>query len=278
MNTQVLFEGGAFLEGPRWREGRLWFSDMHARRIMTVDLAGTPEVIGAVPNRPSGLGWLPDGRLLAVSMLDRRLLRMEPTGLVEHADMSGFAEHECNDMVVDRMGRAYVGHFGFNHFDHGEFRPASILLVEPDGNVRIVADDLKFPNGTVIAEDGHTLIVAETYGRRLTAFDIESDGSLSGRRTWANLDMAPDGICLDADGCIWVASPTERAVVRVSEGGEISRRIDVERRAIACMLGGADRRLLFILTSETTQPEKALATRSARIETARVQIPGAGLP
>ena len=278
MSTRVLLEGGAFLEGPRWRGGRLWFSDMHARRIMTVDPAGNSEIVGTVPNRPSGLGWLPDGRLLVVSMRDRRLLRMESTGLVEHADMSGFAEHECNDMVVDSMGRAYVGHFGFNHFGRAEFRPASMLLAEPDGNVRVVADDLKFPNGTVIADDGHTLIVSETYGRRLTAFDVESDGSLSGRRTWANLEMAPDGICLDADGCIWVASPTERAVVRVGEGGDISKRIDVGRRAIACMLGGADRRLLFILTSETTQPEKALATRSARIETARVEVPGAGLP
>ena len=278
MSTRVLFGGGAFLEGPRWRNGRLWFSDMHARQIMTVDLDGNSATIGTVPNRPSGLGWLPDGRLLVVSMQDRRLLRMEPTGLVEHADMSGFAEHECNDMVVDTMGRAYVGHFGFNHFDRGEFCPASILLAEPDGNVRVVADDLRFPNGTVIGDDGHTLIVSESYGHRLTAFDIESDGSLSGRRTWASLTMAPDGICLDADGCVWVASPTERAVVRVSEGGEISRRIDVGRRAIACMLGGSDRRLLFILTSETTQPEKALATRSARIETTRVEVPGAGLP
>ncbi len=278
MNTQVLFEGGAFLEGPRWRDGRLWFSDMHRRQILTVDLAGNSEVIGTVPNRPSGLGWLPDGRLLAVSMQDRRLLRMEPTGLVEHADMSGFAEHECNDMVVDAMGRAYVGHFGFDHFNHRQFRPASILLVEPNGDVRVVADDLKFPNGTVIADDGHALIVSESYGRRLTAFDINSDGSLGRRRTWATLDMAPDGICLDAKGCIWVASPTERAVVRVSEGGAISRRIDVGRKAIACMLGGSDRMWLFILTSETTQPEKAVATRSARIETARVEVPGAGLP
>ena len=278
MNTKVLFDGGAFLEGPRWRDGKLWFSDMHCRRILTVDLDGNSETIERVPNRPSGLGWLPDGRLLVVSMQDRRLLRLESTGFVEHADMSGYAEHACNDMVVDAIGRAYVGHFGFDHFDHRDFRPASILLAEPDGRVRVVADDLEFPNGTVIADDGSTLIVGETYGRRLTAFDIDSNGSLGRRRTWAALDMAPDGICLDVEGCIWVASPTERAVVRVREGGKISRRIDVGRKAIACMLGGSDGLMLFILTSQTTHPERALAMRSARIETVRVEVPAAGLP
>ena len=257
---------------------KVLFSDMHGRRIMTLDPYGNSRVIATVPNRPSGLGWLPDGRLLAVSMQDRRLLRLESAEFVEHADMSGFADHECNDMVVDALGRAYVGHFGFDHFNHHPFRPASMLLAEPGGSVRAVADDLKFPNGTVITDDGNTLIVGESYGHRLTAFDVASDGSLGRRRTWAALDMAPDGICLDAEGCIWVASPTEMAAVRVSEGGAISRRVDVGRKAIACMLGGSDRRSLFILTSETTQPATAIAKRSARIETVRVEVPGAGLP
>ena len=278
VTTRVLFEGGAFFEGPRWRDNKLWFSDMHARRIMTLDLDGNSEVVAEVPNRPSGIGWLPDGRLLAVSMSDRRLLRLEPDGFVEHANMSGIAEHECNDMVVDRNGRAYVGHFGFDHFAHAKFSRASLIAVEQDGTIRVVATDLMFPNGTVITEDNSTLIVGESYGRRLTAFDIDEDGSLSNRRVWGEIGMAPDGICLDAEGCVWVASPPARTVIRVREGGEILARMDVGRKAIACMLGGPDRRTLFVLTSETTQPARACAIKSARIETVSVEVPGAGLP
>ncbi len=278
MKPQVLLDGGAFLEGPRWRDDRLWFSDMHGGQIMTVDMDGNAKGFASVPQRPSGLGWLPDGRMLAVSMSDRKVLRMEPNGFVEHADLSGLAPCECNDMVVDRQGRAYVGHFGFDHFCHAEFRPASLIAVETDGSARVVANDLKFPNGTVISDDGRTLIVGESYGRRLTAFDIERDGSLSNRRVWADIGMAPDGICLDAEGCVWVASPTERAVVRVRQGGAIASRVGVGRKAIACMLGGPDRRTLFALTSETTQPARALELRSARVETVAVDVPGAGLP
>ena len=278
MKPQVLLDGGAFLEGPRWRDDRLWFSDMHGGQIMTVDMDGNAKGFASVPQRPSGLGWLPDGRMLAVSMSDRKVLRMEPSGFVEHADLSGLAPFECNDMVVDRQGRAYVGHFGFDHFSHADFRPASLIAVETDGSARVVADDLKFPNGTVISGDGRTLIVGESYGRRLTAFDVERDGSLSNRRVWADIGMAPDGICLDAEGCVWVASPTERALVRVRQGGVIASRVEVGRKAIACMLGGPDRRTLFALTSETTQPGRALELRSARVETVAVDVPGAGLP
>ena len=278
MTTKLLFEGGAFLEGPRWRGGRLWFSDMHAGKILTLDLDGRAEVFATVANRPSGLGWLPNGQLLVVSMTDRRLLRREGDRFVEHADLSAIARHECNDMVVDRHGRAYVGHFGFDHFAHGRFAPADMIAVEPNGEARVVAADLMFPNGTVITANGRALIVAESYGRRLTAFDIEDDGSLSNRRLWAHIGIAPDGICLDAEGCVWVASPTERAVVRVQEGGEIVARLDTGRKAIACMLGGPARRTLFILTSETTQVERAVSLRSARIESVEVPIPGAGLP
>ncbi len=278
MELRVLFDGGAFLEGPRWREDRLWLSDMHGGQIMTVDMDGQVTAFARVPRRPSGLGWLPDGRMLAVSMSDRKVLRMESGGFVEHADLSGLAPFECNDMVVDRQGRAYVGHFGFDHFCHADFRPASLIAVETDGSARVVAADLKFPNGTVISDDGRTLIVGESYGRRLTAFDIERDGSLSNRRVWADIGMAPDGICLDAEGCVWVASPTDRALVRVRQGGVIASRVEVGRKAIACMLGGPDRRTLFALTSETTQPSRALELRSARVETIAVDVPGAGLP
>lgn len=278
MKAQVLLDGGAFLEAPRWRDDRLWFSDMHGGQIMTVDMDGNAKGFASVPQRPSGLGWLPDGRMLAVSMSDRKVLRMESSGFVEHADLSGLAPCECNDMVVDRQGRAYVGHFGFDHFSHAGFQPASLIAVETDGSARVVADDLMFPNGTVISDDGRTLIVGESYGRRLTAFDIERDGSLSNRRLWAEIGMAPDGICLDAEGCVWVASPTERTLVRVRQGGAIASRIEVGRKAIACMLGGPDRRTLFALTSETTQPDRALELRSARVETVAVDVPGAGLP
>ena len=278
MTTDVLLEGGAFFEGPRWRDDKLWFSDMHARRIMTLDMDGNAAVVADVPNRPSGIGWLPNGQMLVVSMSDRRLLRLEPDGFVEHANMSGVAAHECNDMVLDRQGRAYVGHFGFDHFAHADFSPASIIAVEQDGAVRVVAEDLMFPNGTVITDDDRTLIVGESYGGRLTAFDIEMDGSLSNRRVWAEIGMAPDGICLDAEGCVWVASPTARAVVRVREGGEIITRIEVGRKAIACMLGGPGRRTLYVLTSETTQPARACALMTARIEAVSVEAPGTGLP
>ena len=278
MNRKLLLEGGAFYEGPRWHEEKLWFSDMHGCQIMTLDSDGRSEVVATVPNRPSGLGWLPSGQLLAVSMSDRRILRLEDTGFVEHADLSKFAEHECNDMVVDCHGRAYVGHFGFDHFAHARFQPASVIAVDPDGTVRVVAEDLMFPNGTVITDDGHTMVVAESYGRRLTSFCVESDGTLTNRRVWANIGMAPDGICLDSEGCVWVASPTERAVVRFREGGEEVERVDVGRKAIACALGGSERRTLFMLTSQTTEASKSLGLRSARIEAIRVEIPGAGLP
>jgi sugar lactone lactonase YvrE len=276
--TKVLLDGLAFGEGPRWHEGKLWFSDMHFHRVMTVDLDGNAETVVEVPGRPSGLGWLPDGRLLVVSMVDRRLLRLDPEGLAEVADLSGLASSNCNDMVVDSQGRAYVGNFGFD-FQTESFSPAEIVMVEPDGRARVVADELAFPNGTVITPDGATLIVGETYAARLTAFDIAADGSLSGRRIWAQLENAvPDGICLDADGAIWVASPRSADVLRVREGGEVTRRISVSTQAFACMLGGADRRTLFILTAETANPEEARLGASGRVETIEVEVPGAGLP
>lgn len=278
MNKSLLLEGGAFYEGPRWHENKLWVSDMHGRQIVTVDVDGRSEVVATVPHRPSGLGWLPSGHLLAVSMSDRKILRLEPSGLVEHANLSSLARHECNDMVVDRQGRAYVGHFGFDHFAHARYQPGSLIAVDPDGTARVVAEDLMFPNGAVIADDGRTMVVAESYGRRLTAFDIESDGTLENRRVWAEVGMAPDGICLDSEGCIWVASPTERAAVRFSEGGEELQRVAMGRKAIACMLGGPDRHTLFVLTSKTTEAHKAPLLRSARIETMTVDVPGAGLP
>jgi sugar lactone lactonase YvrE len=277
----TLVDGLAFAEGPRWHKGRLWFSDMHALTVMSVGLGGDLRVEAEVPNQPSGLGWLPDGRLLVVSMTDRRLLRQEPGGgLVEVADLSPYASWHCNDMVVDREGRAYVGNFGFDLYGRAERSTAAIVLVMPDGDARVAADGLEFPNGMVITPDASTLIVGESWGARLTAFTIRDDGTLADRRVFAALtDSAPDGICLDAEGAVWLASPLSHEVVRVRPGGEVTDRISTgELNAFACMLGGEDRRTLFVCTAATHVPEKAAAQRSGRIETVPVAVPGAGWP
>jgi len=279
LKTTVLLDGLVFGEGPRWHDGKLWFSDIQAHRVMTVDLEGKADTIIEVPGQPSGLGWLPDGRLLVVSMTDRRLLRLDPDGLAEVANLSELAPYHCNDMVVDRWGRAYIGNSGFDWLARQPFVPAEIVLVTPNGDARIVADDMAFPNGTVITPDGRTLIVAESYGRRLTAFDIEPDGSLTQRRIWAQFEkVVPDGICLDADGAIWVASPVSAEVIRVREGGEVTHRIKVSTQPTACMLGGLQRRTLFIMTAELRRSDEAEAKASGRVEMVEVDIPGAGLP
>lgn len=280
---QVLLDGLVFPEGPRWYEGRLWFSDMHAHEVVAVDLDGVRETIVEVPNQPSGLGWLPDGRLLIVSMTDRKLLRLDPDGLYEVADVSAHAPWHCNDMVVDAEGNAYIGNFGFDLAAQAEPRATTIVRVTPDGEASVVADGLEFPNGTVITPDGKTLIVGESWGRRLTAFDIADDGSLTNRRVWADLAKngvgPPDGICLDAEGCIWVAVPTlPGAAARVAEGGEVVERIEVEEFGVyACMLGGPERKTLFTLEAKTSQPEPG-DPRTARIRAFEVEVGGAGLP
>lgn len=279
LKTEVLIEGLVFPESPRWHKGKLWFSDMLACRVMTVDLEGDTETVVEVPELPSGLGWLPDGTLLVVSMLDRRLLRFSKGKLIEVADLSKLASSHCNDMVVDRQGRAYIGNFGFDYEAQQPYAPAEIVLVTPEGKARVVARDLAFPNGTVITPDGKTLIVGETLGQRLTAFDIKGDGALKKRRVWAELEQAtPDGICLDAENAIWVASPVTAEVLRVREGGEVTHCVKVSTQAYACMLGGSDRRTLFVLTAETSVPGEARARTSGRVETVRVEVPGAGLP
>ena len=277
--TEVLLDGLTFPEGPRWHDGKLWFSDMHAGAVLSVDASGKSEVMVEVPNAPSGLGWLPDGRLLVVSMTDRRLLRLDPDGLTEAADLSELASYHCNDMVVDDQGRAYVGNFGFDLHDHEAPTSAEIVLVTPDGRTRLVADEMQFPNGSVITPGGATLIVGETFGTCLTAFSIETDGSLSGRRIWAQLDgILPDGICLDAEGAIWVASPVSHAIFRVAEGGEILQRIPLESQSFACMLGGPERRTLHVCSAETSLPDEARAKRTGRIEIVEVDVAAAGLP
>jgi sugar lactone lactonase YvrE len=278
--TTVVLDGLVFPEGPRWHAGRLFFSDQHDRRVLALEESGRAETIVEVPEQPSGLGWLPDGRMLVVSMLDRRVLRWDGDRLTEHADLSSLAPGECNDMVVDRSGRAYVGNFGFDMYGGEEARETCMILVEPDGSARVAADGLAFPNGTVITDDGLTMIVGESYGGRLTAFPIAEDGALGARRLFAQLQGAvPDGICLDAEGAVWVACPITGRCLRIRDGGEVLDEVKVSNSfAFACMLGGDDRRTLYICTAPSSDPKETLSARGGRIETVRVDVPGAGLP
>jgi len=278
--TELLIDGFRFLEGPRWHRNRLWMSDMGAGKVYTLSEAGDLDVLVDVPNDPSGLGFLPDGTPLIVSMQDRRLLRLEDGDLMCHADLSDLVGEKPNDMVVDRLGRAYIGNFGYDIEAKEPFQLANLVLVLPTGAARIVAEDLAFPNGTVILDGGETLVVAETEGNCLTAFDISDDGSLSNRRLYAGLgDHEPDGICLDREGGIWVSSFEHDVYLRVLEGGEVTDRVPVPgRRAVACQLGGADGRTLFCLACEATWDEICAGGARSRVETARVEIPGAGSP
>jgi sugar lactone lactonase YvrE len=279
--TTVVLDGLAFPEGPRWRDGRLWFSDQHDGRVVAMDPGGTSETVVEVPGQPSGIGWLPDGRLLVVSMLDRRLLRLEPGGaLVTHADLAGFAPGQCNDMVVDTSGRAYVGNFGFDIYGGEEPRDTCIVAVDPNGTVRVAAEGLGFPNGSVITPDGRTLLVGESMAARITAFDVGARGELSNRRVWAAFDgLTVDGMCLDAQGAIWAASPLTGTCVRVTEGGTIVDEVKgTHAGAFACMLGGPDRRTLYVCTAPSHIPERTRAARAGRIEAVTVDVPGAGLP
>ncbi|MEX2080284.1 MAG: SMP-30/gluconolactonase/LRE family protein, partial [Dehalococcoidia bacterium] len=259
--STVLATGIRFGEGPRWRDSRLWFSDFYDHAIKTVDESGRVETVLEIAGQPSGLGWLPDGSLLFVSMLDRKLMRLEDGRPVEHADLAGIATFHCNDMVVDAQGRAYAGNFGFD-LDHeisargpesviADHPTADLALVAPSGAVSIAAQALHFPNGAVITPNGRTLIVAETLGGCLTAFDVDASGGLSNRRPWAQLPAGrlPDGICLDADGHIWVANPLAPEALLVAEGGEVLEVVETSEPCYACMLGGADGRTLFCLTA-----------------------------
>jgi sugar lactone lactonase YvrE len=277
--TEVLVSGLAFGEGPRWHEGRLFLSDMHAHQVLAISDNGDTELIATIDQQPSGLGWLPDGDLLVVSMLDRKILRVAGNEVTVHADLAHLASSHCNDMVVDRAGRAYVGNFGFDLFTRAERKPAELIRVDADGTAIVVATDLQFPNGAVITPDGSTLIVAETMAARLTAFDIDPSGALTNRRLWAQLDKAvPDGICLDAQSAIWVASPSSNEALRVREGGEVTDRVPTESGAYACMLGGIDGKRLFILTSGSSEPDVCRTKRSAQVEYVDVAVAHAGQP
>jgi sugar lactone lactonase YvrE len=277
----VTVAGGlGFAESPRWREGRLWFSDQALRAVFTLEGDGTVSRHFGVPSRPSGLGWRADGTLLVVSMEDRTLRSYRDGQLALVADLSAFATWHCNDMLVDAQGRAYIGNFGFNFGGGGAVRPATLVRVDPDGSVVAAATDLLFPNGMALSPDGRALMVAETYGSRLTAFDVAGDGSLSGQRTFAQLEgVFPDGICLDAEGAVWVSSARSGEVIRVLDGGAVTDRIPTGRRgAFACMLGGDDRRTLFICCADGSDWARCERDRSGEIRRLGVDVPGAGLP
>lgn len=278
-SIELVVSGLAFPEGPRWHEGSLWFSDMHGHTVQRIDESGTAQVVVEVPNGPSGLGWLPDGRLLVVSMHDRSIKRLDGDRLTTHADLREFATADCNDMVVDHLGRAYVGNFGDASAPPAPAAPAKLVLVDPDGSIRVVADDLLLPNGTVITPDGRTLIIAETRATPpcLTAFDVAADGSLSRRRVFARFGAEmPDGITLDADGAVWVASPFTNEVLRVEDGGTVLERISTgDDQPYACALGGSDGRQLFLCTARTWMAEEARRTRLGAIRKVEVDVPRA---
>jgi sugar lactone lactonase YvrE len=274
----VFVRGLDFGEGPRWHDGRLWFSDFFQHTVSSVGADGVRTVELEIDDFPSGLGWLPDGRLLVVAMESRRVLRVETDGtVVTHAELANVATGRANDMVVAADGTAYVGNFGFVL---GEaMQPAALARVRPDGEVDVAADGLEFPNGTVITPDGRTLIVGETFGRRATAFTIADDGTLHDRRVWAELgDVLPDGCSLDAEGAIWFADARGPTVVRVREGGEVTHRVDVGQRTFACALGGDDGRTLFVLAADSAHDGDAEGTATGTIRTLRVDVPHAGLP
>ena len=283
--TEVLIEGLTFTEGPRWHDGRLYFSDFFTHRVLALDTEGNMETIVETPQQPSGLGWSPDGSMLIVSMNDQKLLSFSNGELSEAADLSQLATHFCNDMVVDKKGNAYVGNFGFDLHGGESIKPTNIILVRSGEEPCVVAENVFFPNGTVITPDDTTLIVGETFASCLTAFDINEDGSLSNRRVWADLRLieegynpVPDGICLDAEGAIWVASPSTNDVIRVREGGALLDKVEVDRGAFACMLGGENGNTLFISTANDSTEETCLKEKSARIEVIEVDVPRAGLP
>lgn len=276
----MLLSGLRFAESPRWHQGRLWFSDIFANRVLAVDESGVSETIVELTggDRPSGLGFLPDGRLLMANLTRPTVLRLEPSGeVVVHAELGGLAVGGLNDMVVDDTGRAYVGSMGTH--PGSAPRPVDadgvIILVEPDGSARVVADRLDAPNGPVLTDQGRTYVVAEFPAQRLTAYDRAPDGSLSGRRTWADLAPASaDGIAVDVSGAIWTASPWTSECRRVTPSGEVTDVVSLgDKMPLACTLGGSDGRTLFMLSCVGGAEAIADRTCTSVIETVRVEVP-----
>jgi len=286
--------GFGFTECPRWRNGHLYFSDQHGYRVYQSSIDGFTDDIAVIPNRPSGLGFLPDGRLLIASMCDRRILRLEDDGSLSlHADLSALAPGDINDMLVDDEGRAWVGNFGFDLHGGAPACPTSLICVQPDGSADLAAEGLGFPNGMVLTPDGRTLIVAETLMNRLSAFNLQN-GKLGPRRTWATFgheptstsvseilarsEVVPDGICLDAQGAVWVADLMHHRLLRVAEGGNILKELPTPLSPFACMLGGDDGRTLFICVAPTFHEAEAKTLMNSSVLMTTVDAPHAGLP
>ncbi|GAA1975448.1 SMP-30/gluconolactonase/LRE family protein [Amycolatopsis minnesotensis] len=266
LEVKDFLTGRGVTESPRWHDGRLWFADWGTHQVLAASPDGTVEVIADGPETPFCLDHTPDGKLLVIT--GPALVRHDPEPVV-HGDLSGYSAP--NDIAVDGRGNAYVGDVAFE-FPMGEFVPGSIALVTPDGTVRRVADGMAFPNGMVVTPDGTTVIVAESFANRLTAFDIEADGSLSNRRVWADLgDGVPDGICLDADGAVWYADVPNKRCVRVREGGEVLERIELTQGCFACALGGDT---LYLLTGDMPRGPFGDEPRTGRILTATAPSPG----
>lgn len=299
MNSEAseLLAGGSFYESPRWHEGRWFVSDFYRHEVLAVSVEGEAERVMEVEGQPSGIGWMPDGSMLVVSMKDRRILRRSPEGDVsEHADVSEHCGGNLNDMVVDATGRAWAGNFGFDLMAFADPAPANLIRIDPDGTSSVAAEDLVFPNGSVITPDGRTLIVGETAASRYTAWTIGEDGSLSDRRVWAQvapapdlgpiaetlakLEFGPDGCTLDADGCIWAADEVGARCARVAEGGEIIDEITAPEGLgfFACALGGEDGRTMLICAAPDFLEHNRQGASDAVLLTARVDTPHAGLP
>ena len=293
MSTTILRDGLYFGEGPRWHEGRLWYSDFYDHAVHAIDLDGNDERIVEVESQPSGLGWLPNGDLLVTSMLDRKLMRWNGSELTTHADFGNHFTWHANDLLVDQHGRAYIGNFGFDYevfldeqgieglFADPDSLTTVMCRVDPDGSINVASDGLIFPNGMVISPGSKTMIVAETLALRLTAFDIAPDGSLSNRRVWADLSAhmaAPDGICLDAEGAVWIANALAPRLMRIGEGGVVIDEVETTMNTYACMLGGPEGKHLFAMTAPTSDSRHAPLAPNGAIEVVQVAVPHAGQP
>ena len=281
LTTDLLIGGLGYAECPRWHAGALWFSDFHSSSVHRLTPDGVLTTVAVVPGRPAGLAFGPEGDLYVVSSRDRKLLRIADDGLEEIAVLAPYVGGPANDMVMDAAGRAYIGNFGYDLIGGEPPAPTALLLVEPDGHVSIVAEDLSFPNGMAITSDGLTLIVAETDASGITAFVIADDGTLGGRRVRASFaDAGPDGICVDAHGAVWAAFPLAAELRRIDTDGEVTDRIPTpDRWAVACALGAEDRRTLFVLTADTDLERlRSGGGSSAFVEVTRVAVPGAGRP
>jgi sugar lactone lactonase YvrE len=279
---KILSTGIVFGEQPRWHDSRLWFSDWGTREVIALDLDGRKDVVVQVPSFPCCADWLPDGRLLVVSGREGHLLLRQADGtLVLHADLNKVCRPAAgNELVVDGRGNAYVNGGGFDLMAGEAFAPGIVVVVSPDGSARQVADGLAFPNGMLVTPDNATLIVAESYAKRLTAFDIAADGGLSRRRVWADLGAGvPDGICFDAEGAVWYADVPNKRCVRVREGGAALDTIELDRGAFACALGGADRRTLFVMATPWHGPAAMFAGPPAgQVLAFEAPAPGVGWP